>query len=226
VSSHVSLLRPEVRSGEWRSSQVCTQQFHLADVLVFDDPNEARAEHGVGGFDHFDAESVVAREGFFDIGDEDRGGFCLLRGEAAEEDVIVAGHGGVIEERGFVRRAAVFFDETLGFGCCIGGALKGVSKAVDGRFEIGLSVACLWSWSLVFLSSLIDIVSKQGQSLLVRGVRQHRALHMSRRVGGLVTDVLRSLWHALPVLVDQTEMHASIHLVVELLNISEAGRCS
>lgn len=92
MSGHVGLLRPEVRTRKRRASQVCAQQFHLAHVLVLDDPNEARAEHGVGSFDHFDAEGVVAGEGFFDFGDEGTGGFCLPRGKAAEEYVIVARH--------------------------------------------------------------------------------------------------------------------------------------
>lgn len=81
-----------MRQWEWRAGQICAQQLHLAHLLILDDPDETRAEHGVGCFDHFDAESVVAGEGVFDVGGEGGGGFGLLRGQAVEEGVIVAGH--------------------------------------------------------------------------------------------------------------------------------------
>lgn len=113
-----------MRAREWGAGQVGTEQLHLSFVLVFDDPDEARAEHGVGSFDHLDAQGVVAGEGVLDFQHEGAGGFGLLRGEAAEEDVVVAGHGGVVEEGCVVRGAAVFFDEAMRFGGCVGGALE------------------------------------------------------------------------------------------------------
>jgi hypothetical protein len=44
-----------------------------------------------------------------------------------------------------------------------------------------LRVAYLWSRRSISRSSLIDIVSKPGQSLLARGSYQHHARHISHR---------------------------------------------
>jgi hypothetical protein len=126
---HVVLLRAEVCQREGRAGQVGAQQFHLARLLVLDDPDKTGAEHGVGGFDHFGAEGVEAGEGVFEVGEEAGGGFGLLWREAVEEHVVVACHGGVVEEGGLGGGAAVFFYESLRFGGCIGGAWeKGFSN--------------------------------------------------------------------------------------------------
>jgi len=138
---HVLLLRAEMGEREGRAGQVCAQQLHLAGFLVLDDPDEAGAEHGVGGLDQLGAEGVVAGEGVGQVGGEAGGGFGLLGGEAVEEHVVVAGHGGVVEEGGLGGGAAVFFHESLRFGGCVCGAWE---KGFSNWFGVG--------WSAVFLA--------------------------------------------------------------------------
>lgn len=124
VGRHVDLLGSEVRLGQGGAGKVGTQQLHLAFRVVLDDPDEAGAEHGVGGLNQLGTEDVEAGEGLFDLGPEGGGWFGPLRGEAGEEDVVVGGHGGVVEEGGFVSGSAIFFDEGFGCRCRVGGALE------------------------------------------------------------------------------------------------------
>lgn len=98
-----------MRGGQRRAGEVGGQEgelgVHGADaVAAADEPDEARAEHGVGGGDHggaevFEGGGVVA-EGLGEEGREVRGGGGGGRGEGGEELVVVPGHGGVVEEGG------------------------------------------------------------------------------------------------------------------------------
>ena len=77
-------------------------------VIAFDEPDEAWAEHGVGGCEEGGAEGFDTGEGggdsFFEGGGDGGGG----GGEGGEEGVVVPGHGGVVEEGSVGGGAGVF----------------------------------------------------------------------------------------------------------------------
>ena len=85
-------------------------------VLVPHEPDEAGAEHGVGGRDEGGAERFGGGEGVADLGGDGVGHFGRSRGEGGEEVVVGPGHAGVVEEGGRVGLAGVRDDEVFGEG--------------------------------------------------------------------------------------------------------------
>lgn len=79
-----------------------------------DEPDEAGAEHGVGGRDEAGSERFGGGEGIADFGREGGGHFWGVGGEGGEELVVGPGHAGVVEEGGGVRLAGVGYDEIFG----------------------------------------------------------------------------------------------------------------
>ena len=82
-------------------------------AAVADEPDEARAEHGVGGRDEGAAEGVDRGEGLADgLGQVPGHGVVLwIRTEGREELVVGPGHAGVVEEGGGVRVAGVLDED-------------------------------------------------------------------------------------------------------------------
>ena len=105
----------ERRAGEvGRQDREFVLQHEGVPVLVADEPDEAGAEHGVGGRDDGVPEGVGGGEGVADSGGEVGGHFGRGRGEGGEELVVGPGHAGVVEEGGRVRLACVGEDEIFG----------------------------------------------------------------------------------------------------------------
>lgn len=67
-------------------------------VLGLDEPDEAGAEHGVGGGDEFGAEGVDRGEGGFESALKGGGHGGRVGREGGEKEVVVVRHGGVVEE--------------------------------------------------------------------------------------------------------------------------------
>lgn len=93
--------------------------------LVSDEPDEARAEHGVGGRDEGGPEGCGGGEGVVDFGGEDGGHFGGGRGEGGEELVVGPGHAGVVEEGGGLGLTGVREEKIVGgsagvLGSCVG----------------------------------------------------------------------------------------------------------
>ena len=65
-----------------------------------DEPDEAGAEHGVGGCDEGGLERFDGGEGIVYVGGEAGGHFGRVRGEGGEELVVGPGHACVVEEGG------------------------------------------------------------------------------------------------------------------------------
>ena len=113
----VLLLPPVVGARERRAGEVGGQdgEFVLhhdgVPVLVSDEPDEAGAEHGVGGRDEGVPERFGGGEGLANFGGEDCGHWWGVRGEGGEELVVGPGHAGVVEEGGEVGLAGVGEDE-------------------------------------------------------------------------------------------------------------------
>lgn len=125
----VLLLPPVVRARERRAGEVGRQDGEFVvhhggvPVLVSDEPDEAGAEHGVGGRDEGFPERVGGGEGLADFGGEDGGYWWRVWGEGGEELVVGPGHAGVVEEGGEKRLAGVGEDEIfcgghIGRGAC------------------------------------------------------------------------------------------------------------
>lgn len=82
--------------------------------LVSDEPDEAGAEHGVGGRDEGGPEGFGGGEGVVDFGGEGGGHFGRGRREGGEELVVGPGHAGVVEEGGGVGLTGVREDQIVG----------------------------------------------------------------------------------------------------------------
>lgn len=99
-----------------------------AGLVQADEPDEARAEHGVCGGEEGGAEGVEGGEGGGDLGEEGgrdvRGRGGGGRGQGAEEDVVVVGGGSVVEEGGMGGLTGVFEEEGLGVDILVGGAWR------------------------------------------------------------------------------------------------------
>lgn len=78
-----------------------------------DEPDEAGAEHGVGGRDEGGSERLGGGEGLADSGREGGGHFGRVGAEGGEELVVGPGHAGVVEEGGGVRLAGVVDGESV-----------------------------------------------------------------------------------------------------------------
>lgn len=101
------------------------------EVFLLDKPDEARAEHGGRGGEESLPERVR--------GGERRGDLCNHVGRhggwvgryGAEEEVVVVGHGSVVEEGGVIGRAGVFEEDVLGYAILIRGTLKNISDLIQ-----------------------------------------------------------------------------------------------
>ena len=142
VGSHVDRLPPGVGSRVGRAGVVGTEDLHQTFALeVLGKPDETRAEHGVGGSQEVKLEGFDGGTGVDDVlgelfGDLGGGGglrYCqeslpenYLRAthNAVEEEVIVVGHRGVVEDRGHLRALGVLDQQLSGFGVRIGGVYR------------------------------------------------------------------------------------------------------
>ena len=118
---HVTTLVSIVRLRPRAAGIVCTEEPEEADGVILDQPDKAVPEHGIGSFDHFRTKSLYRTEGKLDILEEGGRGLGGCRREALEEEVVVAGHGGVVEQAGFGGVVGVFEGEVAGTELVIGG---------------------------------------------------------------------------------------------------------
>ena len=108
-----------MRARQGRAGEVGRQDgelvFHQVgvSVLVADEPDEAGAEHGVGGRDEGVSEGVGGGEGVAEFGSEEGGHFGRGGGEGGEELVVGPGHAGVVEEGGGLGLTGVGNDNVL-----------------------------------------------------------------------------------------------------------------
>ena len=88
--------------------------FSGADVVAHQ-PDEAGSEHGVRSGEELALELFEGGEGGRELRLQGLIGLfgALLGGHAAEEEVVVVGHGGVVEKGGKGRLAGVFLNEGL-----------------------------------------------------------------------------------------------------------------
>lgn len=107
---HIRALAPPVRLRVRATGEVGRQDAelvgaHVVGVALADEPDEARAKHGVGGVEQVALEGLDAAKG----GDEllaEVFGHVLVRvlatlgGDAFKVKVVVVGHGGVVEDGG------------------------------------------------------------------------------------------------------------------------------
>lgn len=84
-----------------RSGEVRGQQAVVAGASL-DEPQEARAEHGGSGGDELAAQGVDGGEGGLELAAKVLGHGRAVGGDALEEEVVVVGHGGVVEDGGLV----------------------------------------------------------------------------------------------------------------------------
>ena len=116
----VLLLSPVVRARQGGAGDVGREDRELVfkhirvAVLVPDEPDEAGAEHGVGGRDEGFLERFEGGEGLVDMGREGGRHFGGGRGEGGEELVVGPGHAGVVEEGGGEGLTRVGDDEIFG----------------------------------------------------------------------------------------------------------------
>lgn len=96
---HVGALEAPV-GARVRGSREVSREDAVVLVACLDEPDEARAEHGGGGEDHFAAEGVDGGEGVGELGGEGFGHGFRVRGDVLEEEVGVVRHGGVVEDGG------------------------------------------------------------------------------------------------------------------------------
>ena len=81
---------------------------------VADQPDEARAEHALGGGEELRAEGLDGGEGAGETGDEVAGHGGWGGGKGGEEVVVVPGHAGMVEEGGLVGVAGVGEEDVFG----------------------------------------------------------------------------------------------------------------
>lgn len=98
---HVRGLHPPVGARVRRASEIGGQQAVVAGAGL-DEPQEARAEHGRGGGDELAAQGVDGGEGGLELAAQVLGHGRAGGGDALEEEVVVVGHGGVVEDGGLV----------------------------------------------------------------------------------------------------------------------------
>lgn len=84
-----------------RAGEIGGQQAVVAGAGL-DEPQEARAEHGGGGGDELAAQGVDGGEGGLELAAQVLGHGRAGGGDALEEEVVVVGHGGVVEDGGLV----------------------------------------------------------------------------------------------------------------------------
>lgn len=121
---HVYGLATVVRAADGATGEVCGEDLEGARgaFVGLHEPYEARAEHGIGGVEERLSEGVHGGEVLVDEGQEGVGGLGLDVGvgvEAAEEEVVVEGHGRVVEQGGFHGIAGNVDDEGLDIGVLV-----------------------------------------------------------------------------------------------------------
>ena len=100
-------------TGVGRTGEVGRQDSVVARAGL-DKPEEAGAEHGGGGDDELAAEGFDGGEGGLEFFAEDVGHGGAFGGDALEEEVVVVGHGGVVEDGGFAGLAGGHESDSLG----------------------------------------------------------------------------------------------------------------
>lgn len=115
----VVALLSHVRTRQGRARQVRCQyhQPFLVCVILLHQPDEARAEHGVGGREEGFLEGLERGEAFVYLWEEFGGYIGSSVGvvvDALEEEVVVEGHAGLVEAVGRHGVAGPLSDERLG----------------------------------------------------------------------------------------------------------------
>jgi len=96
---HIGVLTTPVSRGIGGTGEVGGEDGELGRGGL-DEPDEAGAEHCRGGGDEFAAEGLDAAEGALEIAAEVGGHGVRVGGKVLEEEVVVVGHGGVVEDGG------------------------------------------------------------------------------------------------------------------------------
>ena len=115
-----------MRAREGRSGKVRVQDTEACRVgiVALDEPSEAWAEEGGGSRNERLAEGSEGGEGVVDGAEEvfraGLRGALRVRCQGAEHEVIVEGHGGVVEEGGFLGEARILDYEVFSFATFVG----------------------------------------------------------------------------------------------------------
>ena len=99
---HVATLPPPVGTGVGASSEIGGEDLVLVGARL-DQPDEAGAEHGRGGDNELAAEGLDGGKVELEVVTEGGGHGFAAGADALEEEVVVVGHGGVVED-GSLRR--------------------------------------------------------------------------------------------------------------------------
>lgn len=94
---HVDGLGAPVGARVRRAGEVGAEDAVLRGPRA-DKPDEARAEHGAGGEDHFALEGLNRGEGRLELLLQDLGHGRAAGADAVKEEVVVVGHGRVVED--------------------------------------------------------------------------------------------------------------------------------
>jgi hypothetical protein len=121
VIRHIAGLQSVVCLRPRAAGIVRTEDAEQASSIFMEEPDEAVAKHGVGGLDHLRFEVVERVKRFFDVGHEARGWLGARGVQAVEEEMIIAGHGGVIEDCCVRGVMGVFVDEIAGANTIVDG---------------------------------------------------------------------------------------------------------
>ena len=119
--SHIDGLLAEVRAWVWRAGiigcEYCKGVAAWANrhFVLLDQPDEARAKHGICGGEKGGAEGLVGGERYRDLIGERGRHFGGIGRDGAEEEVVVVGHGSVVEEGGVVGGAGVFEEDVFSY---------------------------------------------------------------------------------------------------------------
>lgn len=131
---------PVVSAWIWTASVVCTENAQVACGVLFHQPDEAVAEHGVGGFEEVLAEVVEVVEVCFDVLEESGGRVGERWSEGFEEPVVVYGHRRDVEKRGMLGGVGVFLGQFDGGEVIVDGAFGGSVEFVAEVAHISVPV--------------------------------------------------------------------------------------
>ena len=162
---HVNGLPAEVRTRVGRTGVVGCEDGERViiragdEVSLLYEPDEAGAEHGGCGGEEGGTEGFGGGKGFGNKGDHIGGHLGGVGGDGAEEEMVVVGHGSVVEERGVVGGTGVFEEDVFGYAVFIRGALKDMSDLIEwvkmsyGPYQRSTDSACrqcnLDNWSML-----------------------------------------------------------------------------
>lgn len=88
-------------STKWSACVVGTQDTEVA-IGIDNEPHPAVTEHGVSRGEHFGLHGSGRSEGVRDVVEEGLGEVSFFGGERLEEEVVVVGLGGIVEDGGLV----------------------------------------------------------------------------------------------------------------------------